>query len=1468
MVAVTSLGSFTIFGASKAEESIETEAIEETTENTEESEDVSYVCYAQSVNALSDEIDYKVTEDDFNQLWKFSNVNYGSMQDLTLNKGFKEGSRLYTDADIVTDSRDTEYYQARSWLINNGYLERPVTVKADASGIVAERLQDDWIAKGQYADKSDLVTMLYRGLYSSISSRSLNVTGIGVDKLEYIFSLYQTGRVYEQYLQACLEKGLINKSDLIEGDLTSSSWDSEYVWSESKGIVGLLPEIDDDGKPTGERIWSDCTGILGNAYTYEFKNDKLTITPKVPEYFKDETMTFIDALEVIENFMKNTEKQITDTEADIIAYKYGVEYLSELSEDEYHTVEFLIAKGVLNFETYDDIGFFENVKWDELLPIIYRVINPDARFNFSMIQLTDGEAFWQEKGFSNSSFTLTVPNNGTEYVLSTDSVTENATEVSVLGKLFGVSAAGKSKKYTVVKDFDTINTYKYNGVNVSELFSLMDKGLLTSSPEIASIKKETVNDIEVYRMTLNIVATSSTRAVQIVDDRIAATIKDASVYKVSGVLKIKDSKEVRMISKSVLESCFGDKIDVIEDKVLSNVGTGAMACILPESKYALVGNQVFVDENLLEVATDNEIYYNFDVISSLLGMSVIQFYSKSVNTQKIASNVISYDTKLYGSSGTLIGKTEYLAAETVLPGDTSGFDLGKDVTEVVQPQYYYNVNQVANGLNTVYRIFYKKFGKSNSKKEPYIVKVDWVYAVPSLEDFNVNSILPSEAVSGTATWQDVFTALYTPPEEGTALRAWWDSNIAMSQGLTTMLFGQPKTQFIKCGYMVPKVTVLLPKSAENKYGGEDSLKTVSSLLVSAGFKIPSEYGKYFGNSTSDFLTKYFKDYTGFSATSADYTALKSFAALVRKCDIQFAEKYKKSSSVVFGDEYYVEGFQVLYRNLNSDSGRIEYNAADDKTLNYMKTKDRVATDSAIPTVGTIVSYKVNGTEKKYVYAGIVAKQSGSGTRQYVALIPVYDGVENDAVEFKMTKTGGSGSSTRYSTSYSTSSSWSIDVQQRFYSVFGMTTERIEADPWLKSTFESPYGTDIFKLWKCASSYLKKGTTKYGMFYQGKVGVYKPSNGGYTAITPAHSVNVKAIPTIYLPSGDYYVYRPSESEDWTIGTGRIGYVLNQSTIYYSGIVDGIIDAILASSVKTTTIDNLDSGTTLYINDTKWIKNGDEWCSYPICNSTAASIAVRGASNALKAFTSIFSATPIECDGIAVPLSNYVNTCTLGTKYAKKTPKNQHCIVLGDDGKVRVVKRTKSGLKTASKSVAPRYSVFSVSFKDSLLVRPLSSDGSVYKVCDTASERVYSGQSIPFFSEDLNYEKTDKTSFNLSQSSFENTATFTIEKEDFNQDYKEEWRADFKTLVAMWIIAIASYLMIISWAVYIGITKGTIAFIFEAIAGKSRLTGKSHGVDLIKLVSLSLYSLDSPPVFGRCIVVTVICLIIVGICITFI
>lgn len=1427
--------------------------------------------YAKSLNNKLPAIDRKHSADVFEQLWTFYKSEKFGMTDTTFESEESAGNRYWETTEVQHEGQSDEFVTAKSWLIENEVLERPAMVAVQGDTSTAQRIEG-WYTKEDTAIKSDVLSMLYKGIYGVIDSRVVDYAY--TDSSFNQAHLYlTTGNVYEQYFQKMIEKGLINNSDL-KDDLLGSAWDGTAVWNQSVGAAGRLA--------TGMDTYNleDCTGVWGKSFVFETTEDSISITPIKPEYFNEESMTFIEFLEIVENFLRGSEKEVTATEASIVAYKYGLEYLSELTEDEYKTVEFLVAKGILNFEEYDSIGFFETVRWQEAIPVIYRAVNTNARYNFSLVQLTDGEAFWQEKGFSSGAFTLTVPTDGGgATILETVSVDEDVTVLGKLEKLFSVCAASKAKKYTVVKDFDTVNSYTYKGLTLEEIEALYNSGngVVSGCPEITKVSSTTVNGIDVIRVSFSIVATSSSRAIQMVDDCISAVVKDATAYKITGVIKIRDGKEIRLISKSSIKRCFGSKIDFIEDKVLRSVETGETACILPEAGYALVGNQVYVDETLIAVDTNKDVYYNFDIVSTLLGMSVIEFYADSVNTQRIASHAKAGTASVYSSSGIDLGTVEYLQATLSGSGDDTKINFDNTGTGATT-QNYYCVNQIPNGINSVYRIFYERFSsKSNAKKEPFIVLVDWVYAVPSLENFNAASILPEEVANGTtATWNEVFEVLYTPPAEGTPLRAWWDSNMAMSQGLTAMLFEQPGVEYVKCGYMVPKVTVLLPDSADKKYFGSDSLRNVSELLIKHGFAVSTSYSDYFSGGVSDFLNDYYVKFQGLTASNAAYTSLRTFASVNRSVQVikgkAYKNNYKEAKNYSFGDEFYAEGSQVLYRNVAFDT-RLECKTSNGQ-LSAVTIKDRIGDGTPKPPVGSIVKCSTSKGERDYLYLGIVTKLSGlTGYNQYLMMVPIYDGAIDEMPKFKVSKSL-TGSVTAAYESGQKYSTWAECVKTNFYNVLGVSNECIEDDSFLNTSFSDGSGANIFALTDKSATAVKSAFgsfKKFGLFYNNALGSYKATNNGWRPNGIVGSVSVSGLPCVYLPAGNWYVYQPSNSTDWVLGVGETGYLLNQSTLYYSGIIDGIIDAILAKAAKTTTIGELDDGTVLLIADTKWVKEGGYWNSYPIKNANAAGTAKRGAAYALTAFSTIYSSFPIECDGIDVPLGNYVESCTLGTRFLDKLPNKTVCVTANDGGGVRLVKMKNKTLKTVKNSVSATHLVLKVDFDDSLLVRPINSDGSIYKVCNSASERVIAGTQVPFFNEDLSYNSDNQIAFNLSQGGFENTAEFEIERTEFNSDFSEGWNHDFKVLVAMWIVVAASYMMVVSWAVYLGVTKGACLWLLDAIAGRVhgvQRKGEGKGIDVIKLMSFGVYNLDTPPLLSRCVVVTIVCLVIVAICINFV
>lgn len=124
------------------------------------------------------------------------------------------------------------------------------------------------------------------------------------------------------------------------------------------------------------------------------------IESKPKFYGSEETMTLIEALQIIETFMRANEGDMSQAEEEMIRYKLGLSMLDGFRSDEQRTLTYLIAKGVLDYTNVNIAGdLYKDVRYGNLLPVIYRVANKDARLDFSVVQLTDSDKQWQSEGF-------------------------------------------------------------------------------------------------------------------------------------------------------------------------------------------------------------------------------------------------------------------------------------------------------------------------------------------------------------------------------------------------------------------------------------------------------------------------------------------------------------------------------------------------------------------------------------------------------------------------------------------------------------------------------------------------------------------------------------------------------------------------------------------------------------------------------------------------------------------------------------------------------------------------------------------------------------------------------------------------------------------------------------------------------------------------------------------------------------
>lgn len=175
---------------------------------------------------------------------------------------------------------------------------------------------------------------------------------------------------------------------------------------------------------------------------------------KEPRYFRDESLTNYEAMQIIEKFMRVSEKDMTALEADVISYKYEVSYLSGLDSDQKDTVKFLIAKGIIDFENNEEfINYNEIANKLLIYRLLYRVADEDARLNFSNLQLTDGETFWLSKGFGSTEIDI-ANSSATSSVVNVSEGTTVATNDTGEGSVDGITDSTSSS--TVVKSEEDI----------------------------------------------------------------------------------------------------------------------------------------------------------------------------------------------------------------------------------------------------------------------------------------------------------------------------------------------------------------------------------------------------------------------------------------------------------------------------------------------------------------------------------------------------------------------------------------------------------------------------------------------------------------------------------------------------------------------------------------------------------------------------------------------------------------------------------------------------------------------------------------------------------------------------------------------------------------------------------------------------------------------------------------------------
>lgn len=222
---------------------------------------------------------------------------------------------------------------------------------------------------------------------------------------------YRTSDVVEMYLQSILSKGIL------EGDkaLRTSKFSTTFEPFAKNNT--LKPAWSGDADPyivnlataTRKRIenvaYAPTNEVLGANYNVSFDGTTLSINRRnlfqsETGYFVSEVMSRMDAYRYIYAMVYANEKKLSNLEADIVNYKYGMEFNGIAPDEDIEILKYLVAKGILDYDGSSEIyGLNNTITWAEFIPILYRVANKNARLDFSVIQLTDSEQSWKARGF-------------------------------------------------------------------------------------------------------------------------------------------------------------------------------------------------------------------------------------------------------------------------------------------------------------------------------------------------------------------------------------------------------------------------------------------------------------------------------------------------------------------------------------------------------------------------------------------------------------------------------------------------------------------------------------------------------------------------------------------------------------------------------------------------------------------------------------------------------------------------------------------------------------------------------------------------------------------------------------------------------------------------------------------------------------------------------------------------------------
>lgn len=1377
---------------------------------------MSSLCYAttitsiKSINNMSTSEDYKISTQRLDDIG-------------TLIKPTSNLTEVFNYSDTKNlDSLSKE----ESYLISNNIITRePVSITAnDSKIIIGQAVKKDSTVP---IKKSEFLMSLYKSKFGILESRPIvlntkatrvidnnitqvntlenyqpvgsNSSKISVDFSEGDYNVYISPSVYELYFTELLNKGLLTK-----GEFKDKSFISEYEAIGSSNNSKILyptwhsklssysPKVIDGNSLTN--FFSIIRSLpLGRSYSidnYDLSTGKVSsdfvLKHTTPDYFVSEKTSTIEGLRYIEKLLRLTEKDMTNTESKIVTYKYGVSYINKMPDNDRKTVMFLLSKGILNFEVRSEFGeIYSDLSYDFMCTLLYRVSNPNARFDFSKIQLTDSDNFWLEQGFSQDvikfydtdklPIAMTI-SAGEDVIVSTS---EKKSLFSRVLAFIGVKEKITDSKYAspndtlkdwyVIKTFSSGTKYSYKGTLLSSI---------TESSPLDDVTREKGIDANFMTFKFKVSSNTMSNAIAQLDSRITIGVLGTLSGSIGSITKVDvDGRQLTFVSATQLKTLSSD-IQITEDKVLRNVKTGATAILLPEAQMALVGNEVITTKDLMVFGINKEIYYNLDIIMSIMSNAFLStidnniiFLCDTVLTQKLVP-VIS-------STGSLIESNDL------------GFVKGVPVDGgEVEDKIMYNLTAMSRGLTALIKDYSYSDPNTHLLKQAKLL-INWTYVLPE-SSVGFTGIIDKE----NPTIKEMSDFLFTRPAENSGdLVRWWDSNIELSNNLTNIVFGTTGVSYFKSGYFSPSITLLCEDSKD--------VERIKKDLISKS-KFSGQYITKFINGSSDFISALFNK----TETSSVYNQMSMSRIF------ESPEATNISGGLVFAGKYYISNAHSVYVDVMQDD-RISY--SNDSLKIKTRTKDQID-----PYVGTPVKFN----DKDYTVLSLfapTAEQKSDGGR-YIAL------VAREAVWGTVTE--GNSGLVLGGNSVVTPNTVSNDIITEYIEY--LTKSLAKDSYWIPKDRSMLSGTP-YKV------FLNDGYTLIGQsLYDVKFGNIEKTTLDYIMDTIKDDFQntpyFYAYPVIYLDANKYQI------DKGTVVTRQTSPYLKAGNIFYSGINSSMVDSILAKFMSLKDVSELKTGDKLIIGDTLFEVSGGRLNSYPISGTTFNNIVAQNpgdTNNIDSAVQKLYLGVNLDFSGRSQNFGSYIKT---GSYISSPTDGAKMDNTLYIDKGVLKIKKD-GQVSNFVKPTVPTSSCVSISLQNGLRCRPVDSSNNLYVL--VMSSNTYgegSVNNIPFFKESLNIGLRDDMFIGISRAKFQPLQEAVELRNKFLNDYKKAIKGDIKAILKLLAVTVISYLILMSFLCFPVTNLGLGLPILLALKNPLKDSTSKEGFDLIKMISLGMYRME--------------------------